>query len=495
MKKLFFISFGLFLVGLFSCKNFEEDLKTTEYKPEFAIPIIKEASITFPDIWQNDLPNQSLEMASNGDLTFKYTSEEAVVNTQSIFGDLVFPLVSTISDTAIFLPLNLPGDIDILEAEVSGGSIIFQFKPFNSFVNITFSMPQVTKSGEMLKIETNAYTGTTLPLDLGGYTIRPNNNELEVRYSAIDQTGKPIRLENASILAGPKIKLLKGFWGRQKYELSPDTIPIDLYDERFLNGHIRFAEPKITAIIQSSFGVPLRSQIDILNARTQDGISIPVRADAIDGVDINYPDLNEIGESKTSILQLDYTNSNLAEIFESKITHIEYAITAIANPDDDPSIIGFMADSSTFKAQIIVEIPVLGRTDNFVAMEVFDLPFEDIDEIAEGEFKLIVENELPLAAQLQFYFKASNSTTIDSLFQGLSPIAEAAPVDEAGNVNSTKETVTFIPVNATQMQNLIQSTQLQAKANFQTTGNGRQNVKILGTQKLKFRLGLKFKLK
>ncbi len=494
MKKIYFSLLGWFLLLFFACKDFGKDLETAPYEPEFAIPVIEQASITFPDIWQNNIPNQSLEMAPDGALTFKYLSEKAVVNTQSIFGDLIFPLVSSISDTVILLPLNLPGDIEIVEAEVGGGSILFQFQPFNSSINITFSMPQVTKGGQALEVGTNAFAGATLPLSLEGYTIRPNNNELEVRYSAIDHNGVPIKLENAGIFAGPKIKLLKGFWGQQKYTLDPDTIPIDLYDDRFLNGHIQFAQPSITATIESSFGVPLRSQIDVLNARSKSGISLPVQADAIDGIDINYPSLDEIGESKTTLLKLDYTNSNLTEIFESQITHIEYAITAIANPDNDPSIIGFMSDTSTFKAQIAVEIPVLGRTDNFEAREVFDVPFEDINEIGEGEFKLIVENELPLAAQLQFYFKELNGLVIDSLFQGLSLIAEAAPVDEFGSVNGTKETLTFIPINAAQMRNIIQASQLQVKANFQTTGNGRQYVKILGTQKLNFRLGLRFKL-
>ena len=482
------------LIGLLSCNKVTEDIKQTDYDPEFAIPVITDASVSFTELWQNDSPGQSLVIRPDGGLVFKYESEPVQVTTLDILGELDFPIITGLQDTITTLPFELPANILIEEATIDGGTLLFQFRPVSQVPEVIFTLPQIKRDGVPLVVTTSGGAGATIPMSLQGYSFEPTSNELTIEYSAKDTEGNHVPLSNAGIITRPRLKFVKGTWGREEFKLTPAIIPIDLYDDRFLNGNLRFTEPTITANIESSFGVPIRSRIDILNAWTKTGFPMTIDASAIDGIDINYPLLVERGVSKKTVLQLDYTNSNIVEVFDAQLTELEYGITAIANPEDDQDLTVFIEDTSTFKAQVIVEVPVIGSTKNFVATEEFDVPFEDIETITEGEFKLIVENELPIGAQLQFYFLDANQLIIDSLFQTIPQLVEASAIDDNGQVTAASETTTYIPIATNQMQNIIEAQQIRVKATFQTAENGLREVAIKADQTINFRMGLKFKI-
>lgn len=484
------------LLFVFGCSKVSEEIDMTGYDAEFAIPIIKDGSISFLDLWQNNSPGQSLIVSPDGGLVFKYESTPAEVTTKDILGNLDFPIISGLADTVSVLPFQLPANLIIEQAVIASGTLFFQFQPIGDKVTeITFTLPHIKLNGQPLVIETNGYSGSTVPIDLTGYTFEPEGNFLEIKYSAKDVEGNSFLLQNAGIISRPILKFVKGAWGREEFQLPTNRITIDLYDERFLNGNLRFTEPTITANIESSFGLPIRSRVDIMSGVTKKGGKMLIDASAIDGIDINYPRLEERGIRKQTVLQVDYTNSNIVEVFDAQLTELEYGLTAIANPTNDQNLTVFIEDTSTFKAEVIVEVPVVGSTTGFEATEQFALSFDEVDAIAEGEFKLIVENELPIAAQLQIYFLKGETFIIDSLFQTVPQLVESAITDKGGNVTSTAETTTFIPVSASQMQNIIAADELQVKAIFQTAENGTREVIIKAEQQLKFRMGLKFKTK
>jgi len=492
MKKYLFFSL-LFLV---SCDRVAYDIETTDYMPEFAIPVITDASVSFVELWENNASEgQSLLVGADGELVFRFESEPVSVSTLDILGELDFPVVSGLTDTVSVLPFDLPANIVIEKAAISGGFALFQFQPItDKVVAITFTLPHIKLNGKSFEVTTDGTTGKTPSIDLEGYTFEPEGNELEIKYTATDEEGNPVLLQKAGVIVRPTLNFITGTWGREEFELPSSVVPIDLYDERFLNGNLRFAEPTITAEIESSFGVPIRSRIDILNARTKTGWKMDIDASAIDGVDINYPLLVERGISKQTTLKIDYTNSNIVEVFDTQPTELEYGLTAITNPEDDQNLPVFIEDTSTFKAQVVVEVPVVGSVKNFKAIESFEAPFEDIKAISEGEFKLIVENELPVSAELQFYFLKGNKLIIDSLFQAVSQLIAPAAINDNGKVTAAVETTTFIPIAAPQMQNIIEADQVQVKAIFQTAGNGLQDVTINADQTINFRMGLRFKL-
>lgn len=496
MRIPFLLFFGLCL--LFSCNSYE-DIELPEYEAEFAVPIIENASISFPDLWQNDDPNQSLIIEPDGRIVYKYKSPKAFVETLDLLPTLTVLLLETVPENSNKVPISssIPIDLIIEEAQIIGGVFLLTFEtdaPPSATTKVVFTIPEITKDGVALEIETNTLTNSTPLVDLTDYIIRPTANELTINYTAINQTGVPQTLSNITMSSTPQVQVLKGFVGRQIQTIPTDIIPIDLYDDRFLNGTLFFAEPSISALIENAFGVPVRSQIDILNAYSIDGEQIPIEYDAIDQIDINFPLVDEIGATKFTELSLDHTNSNIAEVFNGGVTAIEYGLSAIINPENDSSLTSFLTDTSFFTVEVLVEIPMVVSSNNFIANETYDFAFNEVGDIQEGEFKLIVENELPLEAGLQLYFLSENGVTIDSLFQDVPTLIQGAPVDEAGTASSAAETITYISVTAQQIQRIQQAQQLQVKAFFKTSGERKQPVKLLATQEIRFRMGLRFKV-
>ena len=487
---------------LISCNALEEEVSVPDYHPEFAVPIIQDASINIPDIWQSNDPNQSLIVEPDGRMIFQYKSPKTtLLAIELLGGTLTYILTETISESGTKIPLipsNLGIDLEIQEALIKSGQLNVTLLTNNNFgdtLDIRLTVPELTLDGMPLEVTTNATLTGSINLDISGYTLSPDKNEITVNYTATNSTGVPQELRSLTVFFVPRIQVLKGFLGRQTQVIPPAIIPIDLFDDRFLNGTIQFAEPKISAQMENAFGVPVQSQIDILRAHRANGLILPINATAIDNQVINYPSIEEIGESKNTELFLDHTNSNLPQVFSEAVTAVEYGLTAIINPENDPNIVSFVTDTSFFTVQVFVEVPVVGSANNFVVEDTYEVDFTAIEEeVQEGEFKLIVENEVPVEANVQFYFLDTNGRILDSLFQERATLVEGAPVDSEGNTTGSTETTSFIPVTAEQLNRIRRADALQVHALFKTSGANRQAVPILADQEIRFRLGLKFRI-
>ena len=141
MNKFLFFSL-LFLVA---CNNVADEIDGTTYEPEFAIPVISDASVSFVELWQNNAPGQSLVVQPDGGLVFRYESEPIEVSTVDFVGALEFPIITSLpEDTIARLPFVLPANIIIEEAALSGGILILQFQPIlDRFVDIIFTLPNI----------------------------------------------------------------------------------------------------------------------------------------------------------------------------------------------------------------------------------------------------------------------------------------------------------------------------------------------------------------
>ena len=499
-------TFYLVFISLFffSCSDLA-DTQLPEYEPEFAIPLIEDAIVTVPAVWQSNDPNQSLVISPEGQLIFQYESPESIIQAQEVLGGtLTFLLSETvpINDNKVsLLPDDLGIDLSIEESTLAGRefNLTYNTDDFSSdSIDIVFTIPELTKDGMPLQIVTNSAQPNFVTTSVEGYTVRPTNNQLTITYTAINKAGIPQELSNITMFFSPEIQDLIGFLGRQEIDISPGTIPIDLFDDRFLNGTIQLAEPKISARAENAFGLPVRIQIDLLDAIRPNGETIVIDASAIDQQDINYPSVNDIGTSQMTEIFLDHTNSNLTTVFNQEVTEVEYDLTAVINADNDTTITSFLTDSSFFKIQVFVEVPVIGsvkdfRTEGTYAVSLAE-ELEDIESIKEGEIKLIIDNGIPLAAAVQVNFLDQNGVVLDSLFQELHTIAAGAPIDGLGFTAGTQETITFIPITTTQIDALQQTEAIQVKAVFNTSGTIKQPVHILDNQELRVRMGLRFTL-
>ena len=501
-----YFTFYLVFLSLFffSCSDLA-DTQLPEYEPEFAIPLIEDAIVTVPAVWQSNDPNQSLVISPEGQLIFQYESPETTIQARDLLGGtLNFLLRATVpmDDNKVpLLPDDLGIDLNVEEAIFAGGlfNLTYNTDNFTSDgIDIIFTIPELTKDGIPLQLIANSAQANFISFPIEGYTVMPTNNQLTITYTAFNELGVPQELLDITMLFSPQIQVIKGFLGRQEIDIPPGTIPIDLFDDRFLNGTIQFAEPKISARAENAFGVPVRTQIEILDAFRPNGETIVIDASAIDQRDINYPSVNDIGTSEMTEIFLDHTNSNLAVVFNEEVTAVEYDLTAVINADNDTTITSFLTDSSFFKIQVFVEVPVIGSVKDFSTEGTYAVSLaeelEDIESIKEGEIKLIIDNGIPLAAAVQVNFLDQDGVVLDSLFQELRTLAAGAPIDALGFTAGTQETINFIPITTTQIDALQQTEAIQVKVLFNTSGTLKQPVHILDNQELRVRMGLRFTL-
>lgn len=255
--------------------------------------------------------------------------------------------------------------------------------------------------------------------------------------------------------------------------------------------------------ISNSWGFPTRGVVKYLSFIGKDGEEYKLESSVFnnDSIDFDYPSwvAGEIGQTKYTHVVLDGTNSNIATIFNAQPTQLIYEVAGISNAKRDPSIIGFLTNESTIALRMNVELVLEGSVQDFGAEQTLDLNFGsygDIDtaHIESVEFKVVTENQTPIATALQLYFLDENAQAVDSLFVGAPQfIMEAAPVDAGGNAIGQKRTETFVSMDIARFDRVRQTDKILLRTFFTTANGGLTPVKLLANQQTAVKLGMKVK--
>ncbi|MBL7802940.1 MAG: hypothetical protein JNL02_04330, partial [Saprospiraceae bacterium] len=296
---------------------------------------------------------------------------------------------------------------------------------------------------------------------------------------------------------------LEGYWGYTEYPLTRDTIEIDI-NQTDLKGDVKVVNPKVTMTVFNSWGFPTRGVVKYLAFIGQDGQELALESTLFnnDSVDFNYPSwaANEVGQTKYTYFTLDTSNSNIADIFNAQPTRLIYDVAGISNALKDPSIVGFMTDSSVIGLNMRVELQLAGSVKNFGAEQTLDLNFGENSEIDTAkiesvEFKLVTENGTPISNRVQLYFQDSLGVVIDSLFaDGARDIMQAAPVDNQGLVYAVQRTETYVPMDVARFDRIRQAKTAYLKLAFSTytaPDGSQQPIKLLANMNVTFKMGLK----
>jgi hypothetical protein len=109
----------------------------------------------------------------------------------------------------------------------------------------------------------------------------------------------------------------------------------------------------------------VRSKANILNVFTVDNEILAIESDYLNNITVDYPSLNEVGQTKSTHFDFNKDNSNIDVILGAGPTAIDYDFDAVANPDSNATIRGFMTDSSFMNVQVEVELPMYGAATGF----------------------------------------------------------------------------------------------------------------------------------
>jgi len=491
----------LVIMVMIGCKKLDdlEKLEVTPQDAEYAIPLFN-ASLSFEELVDNFDENTFICIDDDGLMTLKYRGGLLRSTSEELFDFLSFiPIPMT--DTMAVVDFTFANNLEFDYARLKAGVLSIYFESFHEEdVSVEFIFHSLSKNGEVFKRTYNVEYDGTLPefassigISLVGYELTSAGNQLTASYIAIKADGTRDTLSNFIVgMTGVEFEYLEGFLGNDIYEVGKDTIEIDFFKD-WTQGNVYFEEPIFRLVASNSFGFPLDAELQSINVISINGDELPLESIYVDeGITVDYPKLNEIGETKNTEFVFNKDNSNIDDILSSAPIALAYDLGGEPNPDIDTSIRGFITDSSELNVMMEVDLPMYGTASNFLVTDTFDINLEEYESVKSAEFKLVSENETGLDVEMQLYFLDAQNNVLDSLLSPVESIIEAAPADADGNVTQTVEKTLILPYPAERFDNLMNTKKILLQAGFSTYNNGSVSVKVLSVQKVDVRMGLKF---
>ncbi len=511
MRKINWL-FVLLAVAGVSCNQFEEleNFDGVKYDAEYAVPLV-DTRLSMQDLLDDFEENATLVINGDGSLSFIYQDEVVTQTSDDIFAKInaSLPPIIPVTSSYMALPFSSPNGLQIDQLDLKGGTLVYYFENRNTeSVNVKVTLPQVTKAGTPLTYQATlpAYTGSgaapsstnlLAPTNLDGYRIETLNDSVYIQYEAVTTSGNKVNLTSFVIrLQNLAFKYAEGYFGNFLYEGTRDTLLIDFF-ENWVRGDVYFENPRLTLNVENSFGIPTRARVNTLNVLTVKNQILPLESPFVtSGIDFPFPNMSEIGQVKTGSFTFTKDNSNIDVILGAGPVAIDYDVDAVTNPTNDANIRGYILDGSYYKVNMEVELPLYGRASGFVTRDTLDLDFGSYEDVQDVEFKLVVDNGIPLEVGIQAYFLDEKNVVIDSLLTSQQTLIAGAPVNADGVATGTSQKITLIPIDGVRFAKIRDNARrLWINASFSTLNNGATSVRVINTQDVRIRLGAKLGVK
>ncbi len=509
----------LLLAGACNVQDFD-GLELEERDSEYAVALLNttlEIKDLVDNILDDSLRTDTLVVNADQTMTLFYSGDVAEKKATDIFQFFENGIVP-IADTLFNAPFEAPDSVTVYRIDFNAGQMNLVIRnPYPEPLTGTFYILQMTENGVPFSLPlTVPANATTIPwispaVNLANKILTSDDNTLSFRYEAYLPDGTRIKIPEAApgtpgigmLFQNITFSYMEGYYGYNEYPLTTDTIDIDI-NQTNLDGDVVITDPKVRITVANSYGFPTRGKVKQLKFIGKDGVARELQSTVIDtgGIDFNYPSLaaGEVGQFKYTSFDFDRTNSNIDVIFNSQPTRLIYEVNGIANVNRDPSLIGFLTDSSVIRMQVDVELLLEGSMRNFGAEQLLDFDFgdfadSDISDLTGVEFKLVTENTTPIASTLQMRFLDENGAVIDSLFDTSVPpfIIRSPAVNASGIAQGTERTETFIPMSVERFERVRKAKQMFLETSFTTAEGGSVPVKILADGQVTIKMGLKLK--
>ncbi|MCB0570101.1 MAG: hypothetical protein KDC66_10075 [Phaeodactylibacter sp.] len=510
MKRLTLLSAVLIVLVLAACQRFDEldGIDSADYDAEYALPLLN-SSLSIKDALEEFEDLSTIIIDADGVIHFTYKGDVITQNSDTIFKRIN----ETLSGVPIFvnskrmaLPLEFPDGLSFDKLVFKEGKFRWSFQHKHPDpVSFEITMPQLTKDGQPLSFTASlpGYSGTgtpptyllslASPTDLAGYEVIPDpvTDSIYVEYELTRSNGQP---DTASLVGiafdSLRFSYMEGYLGVQEHKGGRDTIVIDFFDN-WVRGDIYFEDPTVVFNIENSFGIPTESRVKVFEVFTVRGDILPLESQYVtDGISFPYPSIDEVGEIKRENFVFNKQNSNIDVILGAGPLAIDYDVDAVTNPDSNTTIRGFITDSSYYRVRVEVDLPLYGKSFDFIGRDTFDIEFTDYENVHNAEFKLVTVNGLPLDVGVQGYFLDESGAVLDSLFATRQRVIESAAVNGEGVATAPTEDVTYIDYPDARFDRVRPARRLAIVASFSTVNEGQQSVKILAEQAVQVKLGV-----
>ncbi len=464
-KQLFalLLTLGILSSGCIKDEDFNYDkVAATNWDPDIAIPLINSS------LGINDLTGFSnstiVDIDSNNLVHLLYQG-----NVYSVYGYQFMPMLSQ-SNIQIF-NLNQTDSANLYQSGTVTRtySIIFPFavtsgEQLDSVLlregfldisvqsqiphsgSVTIDIPEAQLNGVPFSRNVPFNYAGGLPVlsansdDLAGYKLNFRGsgsfNQLRINYTLTfnnSTTSLPCTFRNFYLTCdfnNLRMANAFGYFGQKPLLITEDSSKIELFNNSIF-GNIAFDNPKITFDISNSFGMPIYAQMTSLYSISNTGATTAITGAIPDPLPVNTPSV--LGETALGSFYLDKSNSNIASVLNQNPRYIAYNVNATSN-SPTPAY-NFVSDSSLFKVDIEVDLPLFGTAEGFTVQDTADFNLENIEEIQKATFRINATNGFPANAYVQVYFADSAFAILDSLLSNPSDfIIESGLLDVNGKV-------------------------------------------------------------
>lgn len=517
----------------FSCykKDFDK-LKLANATPEYVCPLIN-ASLSMKDIIDPNKKKLNITEDINGFYTFIYYQD---LYTQLItdllqITDLSIAQTTTltageVTSLAIAGSVTHPFTKSVILATTHGEKLktvlvksgtlpLTISSTFKHNVQVVVTFPYIKKNSVALTttinlnyVSGNAPVVSTTAIDLTGYTIDCSENNTKVNTLTFTgilkvtfKSGNPIttaqKIDLSTGISNIAYSYVDGYIGQYTFTVPQDSVSINIFDNAYI-GNIYFTDPKVRAIITNSVGASSTVKMVKLTAQSNITGNTDITGSIINtNIAILYPSLAQIGQSETTTIQLDKTNSNVQTIFNPAPNKIIYKMSGIINPAGVTA--NFATDSSYVKIRGEVEIPMEGKVVKFVLLDTINnISYPDINiggktgKVLSAGFNIALSNGFPMNTSIQMYFLDDANVILDSLFASPHLIVSAA-VDVTGKVTTPTDILIHEMYNEARYNRITLSKKAVLYAFFSTANNGTTPVKIYSSYKLKSNISIDVK--
>lgn len=509
----------LLLILLHACKkDFDPDrIKALDWNPELAIPLVKD-SITFEkalietDQEKNFYIDESGEVSillyfNNKafrlrpsdllilppfDLTYQKeitAAEQQILSAQ----DLPIPAIPYTID----LGLGNPG-VEISKIQVKKGYLLItSTMSFDNEGFLKVSFAEATKNGVPFIVNLGAFIeGIRVDtVDLQGLLIdlSAHPNQLTAVISGILKknpepvAGDVIRTDYQIVIE--EIGKFEGYLGSLTFSPPEEAVKVTAFNNAYVLGNLWFEDPRVTITAMNSIGIPALITVEKLwGYNTASNVTLDITDRLGPNAYFTIPSPDFISQ-KPVVTSMTYTNGNtgnsMHDLFNLKPDRVWFKVKAQVNPNGKS--LNFFSDTSSFYADLKVQLPLFGHFDHLTLQDTFDFSINKQKEIESILFKLKVTNGLPLTAAMQVYFTDSIYNVMDSLTGVDKVIIREAPVDPTTFLPypgqfGVKDTSFY--VGTERMNRLTGAQKILVRAVMNSANNGIPNVKIKAHQAL-----------
>lgn len=304
-----------------------------------------------------------------------------------------------------------------------------------------------------------------------------------------------------------KVRSVGGYIAPRTIDLDDEGLFISMFDD-LRGAQIRVEDPRINFFFDNGFGLGARLEIENITGVNAGGESLNVPGSDITELPVIQAAASP-GKSVITELRInnDLMTPSVTDFLAFYPNYVTGQFALNINPENDAS--SFLSRDAQLRLSYEAEIPVYGSISDFnisdtAAINLDDVldGVDDVEEIAEVEVRIIVDNGLPIVAGLQMVFTDSLYQPVDSLFEDFTDVFESAPLEltvpdhhpNYGRAIGSTRTVLKIPVARHRVEALEDVTHIVFRVVGHTSSNGAHPIRLFAENSFNVRVAARVKL-